>query len=174
MSQIANLLNRVVLPPEDPLDRVLMERLGNSDVLAEGESGATLSLSDGSSADIPRAAVDALIRSAEAMAKGHGVAVVPVNRRLTAYEAEDLLGIPAAEFDKAIDDGSLNPDLTGRWRRVDLEQLLDYQADREDKQLQAVNEMTRIAQELGMYDMDLDDDAAGIPDAGHGPEIDPF
>jgi len=87
-----------------------------------------------------------------AMRRGQAVTFAPLGQRLTTQQAADLLGISRPTLIKLLEAGSIPFETPGRHRRIRLSDLLDYQATRSEEQREALRDLTRDAQDLGLYD----------------------
>ena len=84
------------------------------------------------------------------LAKGDAIRVVSVNAELTTQEAADLLNVSRPHLVKLLEDGELPFLRTGKHRRVRLADLLQFKDAREQASAQAMDGLSRQAQELGM------------------------
>lgn len=84
------------------------------------------------------------------LARGDAIRVVAVNAELTTQEAADLLNVSRPHLVKLLEDGELPFLRTGKHRRVRLADLLQFKDAREQASAQAMDELSRQAQELGM------------------------
>lgn len=93
----------------------------------------TLQLPDGSSVPLPRALVEVLRASADEMADGHAVTVLPSEVSLTPAEAAELLGLSRPFVVQLLDEGEIPSERLprSRHRRVLLSDVLVFQARRE-------------------------------------------
>lgn len=93
----------------------------------------TLQLPDGSSVPLPRALVEVLRASADEMADGHAVTVLPSEVSLTPAEAAELLGLSRPFVVRLLDEGEIPSERLphSRHRRVLLSDVLAFQAKRE-------------------------------------------
>lgn len=87
-----------------------------------------------------------------AMRRGQAVTFAPLGQRLTTQQAADLLGISRPTLIKLLEAGSIPFETPGRHRRIRLSDLLDFQATRSEEQRQALRDLTRDTQDLGLYD----------------------
>ena len=93
---------------------------------------------------IPAGVLRVLARVAREMAKGNGVAVVPVHHELTTHEAAALLYVSRPHLIRMLDTGRLPFRRVGSHRRVRFDDVMALRA-REEAQREAL--LTRIAQE---------------------------
>jgi excisionase family DNA binding protein len=93
----------------------------------------TLQLPDGSAVPLPRALVEVLQASADEMAEGHAVTVLPSEVSLTPAEAAKLLGLSRPFVVRLLDEGEIPSERLprSRHRRVLLSDVLMFQARRE-------------------------------------------
>jgi excisionase family DNA binding protein len=92
-----------------------------------------LQLPDGSSVPLPRALVEVLRASADELADGHAVTVLPSEVGLTPAEAAELLGLSRPFVVRLLDQGEIPSERLprSRHRRVLLSDVLAFQAQRE-------------------------------------------
>ncbi len=75
---------------------------------------------------------------------------------MATQQAADLLGISRPTLIKLLEAGKIAFETPGRHRRIKLSDLLNYQSMRRSEQRAALRDLTREAQELGLYDDDSD------------------
>ena len=107
-------------------------------------SGPELVSPGGDRVTIPAGVLRVLARVAHEMAKGNGVAVVPVHHELTTHEAAALLHVSRPHLIRMLDAGRLPYRKVGSHRRVRFDDVMALHA-REEAQREAL--LTRIAQE---------------------------
>jgi excisionase family DNA binding protein len=117
-----------------------------------GRHPARLVAPDGQSVDLPSPLFAVLLAVAHAMLAGRAVTVSPTSRRLTTQEAADLLGISRPTLVKLLDNGEISYERPGRHRRIRLDDILRYQQERQTDRRSTLRELTRTAQEHGLYD----------------------
>ncbi len=86
------------------------------------------------------------------MARGNAVRVLPVKAELSTQQAADLLNVSRPHLVKLLERGEIPYHRAGSHRRVVLEDLLVYKQRRDRERLDALDEITRISDELGLYD----------------------
>lgn len=114
--------------------------------------GARLVDADGVSVEVPEeiaALLQAVVRHLKA---GHGVSVAALDAELTTTEAAELLNISRPHLIKQLEAGDLDYRLVGSHRRVRLIDVLAYRDRHDARAHEALDEMTRQAEELGLYD----------------------
>jgi len=111
-----------------------------------------LSLPGGEQAPLPEPAAQALIGALEAVAAGQEVVVVGAERDLTTGQAAELLGVSRQYLVGLLDDATIPCYLVGSHRRVRLDDLLAFKAERDQKRRALLREMVREAEDAGLYD----------------------
>ena len=93
----------------------------------------TLLLPDGTPVPLPGALVEVLRASADEMAEGHAVTVLPSDVLLTPAEAGELLGLSRPFVARLLDQGDIESQHVpgSRHRRVRLNDVLEFQARRD-------------------------------------------
>jgi excisionase family DNA binding protein len=138
---------RTVLPPEEPLDRLveLLSRTGAQPV-------TTISGPNGEQLVLPAEVFEVLRDVVEAMSRGQAVAIAPVHQRLTTQEAADMLGVSRPTLVKLLESGEIPFEQPGRHRRVRLVDVLEYRDRSSVRRREALDRMVEIADESGMYE----------------------
>jgi len=117
----------------------------------DGE-GARLVGSAGDLVEMPEELVCALKTIVEHLRAGHGVSVASLQAELTTVEAAELLNVSRPHLIKLLDGGALPFRMVGTHRRLRLIDVLAYR-DRQDAAAgEALDELTRQAEDLGLYD----------------------
>ncbi|MGH2610999.1 MAG: excisionase family DNA-binding protein [Tepidiformaceae bacterium] len=111
---------------------------------------AALRADDGSTAELPDSVREGLRQLVAGLEESGAVAVNPVDRELTTQEAADLLNVSRPYLVKLLDEGAIPSRMVGTHRRVRLDDLLEHDRRQKAAQLEAVREMARISQELGL------------------------
>jgi excisionase family DNA binding protein len=99
---------------------------------------------------LPRAAVLLLQGILREMAQGHAVTLIPVHVELTTQQAADLLNVSRPYLVSLLESGAIPYRKIGTRRRVLFEHLMAYKRVEDDKRMEALNELTRQAQELNL------------------------
>lgn len=139
--------DEVVFPPED-LDQLLdLARF-----IENHTEPALLLGPDGEQVPLPEEVYRVLRQVIEVMRQGKATLVAPQGMLLTTQEAADFLGVSRPTLVKLLENGSIPFEKPNRHRRVRLQDLLDFQAHRREKQRAALNELTEEASALGLYE----------------------
>jgi len=101
---------------------------------------------------LPSAAVRVLLAALTEMAAGHPVTLVPLQAELSTQQAAELLGVSRPYFVKLLEQGALPYRKVGEQRRVRYQDVLQYLNEYQHQATAAVAELTREAQELGLYE----------------------
>ena len=131
------------------LQQVLSEldeegRAGPVSLRIGGESEATVSL--------PSAAVGPLLTLLSDLAEGRAVSVTDADEELTTREAADLLNVSRPHLTQLLKEGTIPSHKVGSHHRVYRRDVLAYKAKRQERSEEALQKLTRLSQELGLYD----------------------
>lgn len=96
------------------------------EALKRRAGAARVSVGGGRSAALPGPAFALLLEVLEQMARGHVVAVTPLEAELSTQEAADILGVSRPHLVKLLEAGALPFRLVGSHRRVRLSDLTAY------------------------------------------------
>jgi len=100
--------------------------------------------------ELPTSALKLLVGILAELAHGNAVQVVPVHAELTTQEAADLLNVSRPHLVKLLEDGALPFHRTGKHRRVIFADLMRHKGTRDRASEDAMAELAKQAQELGM------------------------
>ncbi|MBN3826076.1 helix-turn-helix domain-containing protein [Burkholderia sp. Ac-20384] len=100
--------------------------------------------------ELPTSALRLLVDILAELAGGNAVKVVPVHAELTTQEAADLLNVSRPHLIKLLESNALPYHRTGKHRRVRFSDLMHYKAERDQASADAMDELSRQAQELRM------------------------
>jgi len=121
----------------------LLRREGSARLIGRGGEPAV---------ELPDAVYELLLRILDGMQQGKAISIVPVMQDLTTQRAAALLGVSRPFFVKLLESGALPFHLTGTHRRVYLNDLMAYKEHRDHERREALDQMARGAEELGLYD----------------------
>jgi excisionase family DNA binding protein len=80
-----------------------------------------------------------------ALAAGEGITIVPQGTTMTTQQAADFLGISRPTLVRLLEAGEIDYDKPGRHRRVQLEDLVAYQAKFRAERRAALRELQRAS-----------------------------
>lgn len=119
-------------------------------VLRSPEHKAKLLGPSGQEIDLPPAILEALAAIAEALREGNGVSVIPVPHLLTTKEAADLLNVSRPYLVRLLDQQKIPFEKVGTHRRLRLGDVLAFRLKREEQRRDALGNLVRQAEELGL------------------------
>lgn len=138
-----------VMPAEGEQDALLgLSAL----LLREGDRPSLVLRGRGAEHEVPDSVREVLLRVAEILASGRGLAVVALDQQLTTREAAELLGVSRPTLIKILDAGEIGHSRPTSSRRVPLEEVLAFKERRSLERRALLNEMTADAVEMGFYD----------------------
>lgn len=109
-------------------------------------------LPGGETVHIPKTAVNGLIEMLEAVAAGESATVVRTPREVTTQQAADILNVSRPTVVRLVDQGELPARMVGSHRRIPLPDLLGFRDRMIAERRQALDEMARDAEDLGLYE----------------------
>jgi excisionase family DNA binding protein len=89
---------------------------------------------------------------AEVLARGDSLTIVPVGKELTTQQAADLLNVSRQYLVRLLGEGRIPYTRTGKHRRLRIEDVLTFKEQRDRERGAALDELTRMSQEIGGYD----------------------
>lgn len=111
--------------------------------LTRHSSKAALVDPHGEARPIPNEIFRILEQVTNALAAGEGITVVPQGMTMTTQQAADFLGISRPTLVRLLEAGDIAFDKPGRHRRVQLEDLVAYQANFRSERRAALRELRR-------------------------------
>ena len=99
---------------------------------------------------MPASALQPLAQLLGGIAAGDEVAVVPLNREVSTFEAADLLNVSRPYLIKLLDAGAIPFRRVGTHRRVMMRDLLQFKRDDDAKRAAVLDDLVAEAQELDM------------------------
>jgi excisionase family DNA binding protein len=109
-----------------------------------GPKGETISL--------PASVFYLLKQVVDVMAQGDAITIVPVGRELTTQQAADLLNVSRQYLVRLLDDQKVPFRRTGKHRRLKIEDVLAFKADRDGDRKAALDKLAAMSQEFGGYE----------------------
>jgi excisionase family DNA binding protein len=101
---------------------------------------------------LPESVVALLQQVVHQLARQKVVMIIPLNRELTTQEAAELLGVSRPYLIRLLDQDAIPYTRTGTHRRIRFDDLMRYKAERDAVREQALDELVRLNQEMGLYD----------------------
>lgn len=129
------------------------ETLGEVERLMAGEQAPKLVGAEGQAVELPETVVALLRQLIHDLAQERAVTVVAVGKELTTQEAADILNVSRPFLIKLLEQGEIPFTMVGTHRRIPVSDLLAYKQHRDEARRQALDELTQISQEMGMYDL---------------------
>lgn len=102
---------------------------------------------------LPESARRLFAELVRALADGCPVGVLALQKELTIQRAADLLDVPAAHVVRLIEDGEIVAVSSGERRRIRFDDLMDYTEHRDEARRDGLAELTRMSEEMGLYDV---------------------
>jgi excisionase family DNA binding protein len=133
-------------------DRYDLEQIdavrGQIDALLQQRPPYTLLGELGYQVELPASVVEALRMVVEAMVRGQSITLISQAKELTSQEAADLIGVSRPYLIKLLERGEIPFHRVGTHRRLKIEDVLAYRDRRDIEQRAALNELTRLSEEL--------------------------
>ncbi len=101
---------------------------------------------------LPESVVELLRQGVHQLAHSQAVTLVPAFRDLTTQQAADILNMSRPYLINLLERGEIPFTRTGAHRRIHLDDVMRYKAKRDTARRQALDELTRLNQEMGLYD----------------------
>lgn len=136
-------------PEEQPELAKVVDLLAHLD--PAGERMTRLVGPNGESIGLPASAFEALKAVVTGMAQGMAMTLIPSGRELTTQEAADLLRISRPSVIKLLEEGTIPFHKVGTHRRVNVEDVLEYRAARNEQRRAALRELTEISEEIDYH-----------------------
>jgi excisionase family DNA binding protein len=107
---------------------------------------------DGEEIILPTVAVQALVQAMRILSVEQSIAMWPVHEELTTKMAAKLLNVRHIYLLQVLDAGELPSFMVGTERRVRVGDLLLYAQARDERRRDALQQLTELSEELGLYD----------------------
>lgn len=76
-------------------------------------------------------------------------------REVTTQQAADVLNVSRQHFERLLDEKQIPFRMTGRYRRLRMEDLLAFKETRDKERRAGLRELSRMTQTFGGYDAEL-------------------
>ena len=106
---------------------------------------------DGQSIDLPESIFQLLGQVVHILAQGEIVSIVPVYKALTTQQAADILNVSRRHLITLLERGVIPFSHTGKHRRIKFGEVMTYKRQRDEERRAQLAELTRVSEELGMY-----------------------
>jgi len=121
-------------------------------VEALARSGLALRVTAGdATVELPEALRLVLEQAAHELVRGNRVSLLPLGRMLTTRQAAELLNVSRPYLIQLLERGELPFEMVGTHRRVAIEDVLRYRAERSERRRAALRALSDEADELGIY-----------------------
>jgi excisionase family DNA binding protein len=121
-------------------------------IVHQATTAPKLVFAEGQEAQLPDLVYQLLRDAVRTLARGEAVSLIPLHQQLTTQQAADLLGVSRQYLVRLLDRGAIPFQRAGSHRRVIYADLLAYQRERKQERREALREITRLSEELGLYD----------------------
>ena len=137
----------------DPIAAAREEReaLETIEEIAQSDGAMLVEPGTGRQVALPRAARAVLLAAAHALRRGSRVSLIPVGASLTTQQAAELLNVSRPYLIRLLEAGDLPHEMVGTHRRLDLDDVLRYRAERTQRRRDALRRLSKEADELGIY-----------------------
>jgi excisionase family DNA binding protein len=105
---------------------------------------------DSESVVVPASAVRLFLHLLSEMSMGNGVALISTQAELTTQQAADLLNVSRPYIVKLLDEGRIPSRTVGKFRRVRLDDLMNYKRKDDEARSEILDQLTAEAQEMGL------------------------
>jgi len=161
---MAKMLDESGVVSAAPSDQTALQQL--QAMLAAGQPPQVVG-ADGAAMTMPPPIVQVLQRALTILESGAQVQVVPLSELLTPADAAVLLNVPSAYIAQLIQDGVLQPNTEGYLRRSDV---IAYTREQEARTHAALDEMVRLSEEMGLYDVPFTAEGQVVPSTQGAPQ----
>lgn len=145
---------KLTLPVEREVQAAVQGQRTLAAYLTTGLETQSIQIFDGQNqahqVELPTSALRLLVDILSELAEGNAVQVVPIHAELTTQEAADILNVSRPHLIRLLEDGVLPFHKTGKHRRVRFVDLMRFKEERTRSSEQAMEELSKQAQELGM------------------------
>ncbi len=115
------------------------------------EGSIMLTDARGEPVELPDSLRDLLLRGVHELRRGNRVSLLSFGRLLTTQQAAELLGMSRPYLVRLLEQGEVPFEKVGTHRRVRLDDVLAFRRARSDRRRDALRELSRDADDLGIY-----------------------
>lgn len=141
----AELLSQASRLMSEALDRPQARRIALVEEKADGSDNARL--------EVPPATLRLLSQILALMARQQTFVLYPESSELTTKQAADVLGVSRPFLIRVLEAGDIPYRKVGRHRRVLMKDVLAYKQTTHIKSQAAMDELVKISEEMGGYDL---------------------
>lgn len=106
----------------------------------------------GEEVTVPQSLLHVLARASEVLARGDSLTLVPVSKALTTQQAAQLLNVSRQYLVRLLDEGRIPFTKTGKHRRVRIDDVLSFKAQRDAARGASLRELTSLTESFGGYE----------------------
>ncbi|MDQ6907111.1 MAG: excisionase family DNA-binding protein [Chloroflexota bacterium] len=117
------------------------------------EPGAKLTNAEGESVEIPEHIRPMIRHLAQFAAANKAIFLSAVDKALTTQQAADILNVPHSHLTTLLDEGTIPYTMVGTYRRIHYDDLMVYYPVWKAEQKRLLDEMTKLGEEMGGYDL---------------------
>lgn len=150
---------QTVLPPKDA------EALADVERILRSTTGPVALAGSEGEAVLPDELREMITNVVMALRRGQAITLAPHALRLTTQQAADLLGVSRPTLVKLLEDGKIPFETPNRHRRIQLSDLLTYQASRRTERRETLRDLAREAKDVGTYDASIEDYETALSEA---------
>lgn len=107
---------------------------------------------DGTEVVLPESVVDLLRQAVHQLARQRALALIPIDRDLTTQQVANILHVSRPYLISLLEHGEIPYTKVGAHRRISLDDVMRYKAQRDISRKQTLDELARLNQEMGLYD----------------------
>lgn len=117
-----------------------------------GAGTLTFNSNTGKSTLLPQETLIVFREVLEQLASQRPVVVLTLETELSTFEAAEILNVSRPHVTKLLERGEIPFQMVGSHHRVKLADVLTYQTQQRQRSLEAMRELTKLSQELGLYE----------------------
>lgn len=123
-------------------------------LLSHNDQALSLTDGQGGRVALPAEVVDAFSQVIAALQAKKPMVLYPKKALLTTQQAAGFLGVSRPYLIQLLDEGKIPHTMTGSHRRILYADLASYRAEMKKTQRAALEEIVRISEEAGLYDLE--------------------